>query len=211
MKKSAGFLIIIIIAAYLYSLRGEAFPIYDATVTWVPPTHRVDGTLLTDLDHYEILRGICGQAQSVVAVAPAGSTSKVVPTERLSLCWTVLAVDINNNKSDPSNVEVFFPTTDTDNDGVMDFVDNCTLLSNVDQVDSDADGYGNACDGDLNGNGVTNAQDYTIFRAQLGMPSEPPIYNPSDFNASGYVNAQDYVLFRQQMLGNPPGPSGVKP
>lgn len=37
--------------------------------------------------------------------------------------------------------------TDTDGDGIRDVVDNCKLNGNADQVDSDQDGKGDACDG----------------------------------------------------------------
>ncbi len=97
--------------------------------------------------------------------------------------------------------------SDQDGDGIADAVDNCTLLANPAQCDSDGDGYGNRCDGDLNDNGATNAQDTALFRQQLGQPSAGPAFNPADVNCSGAVNAQDTVLFRQ-LLGSPPGPSG---
>jgi len=99
---------------------------------------------------------------------------------------------------------------DSDVDGIVDGLDNCTMVANPAQVDSDGDGYGNHCDGDLNNNGLTNAQDYVLFRAQLGQPSVAPAYNPADLNGSGFVNAQDHVMFRQ-LLGSPPGPSGQAP
>jgi len=97
---------------------------------------------------------------------------------------------------------------DQDADGVVDDIDNCTLVANPTQCDSDADGYGNRCDGDLNNNGATNAQDNVLFRAQLGQPSVAPAYNPADLNCSGSVNAQDRTLFRG-MLGQPPGPAAA--
>ena len=99
---------------------------------------------------------------------------------------------------------------DTDGDGVTDPADNCTLRANPGQCDSDADGFGNRCDGDLNNNGFTNAQDTTLFRQQLGQPSPAPVYNEADLNCNGFVNAQDATLFRP-LLGIPPGPSGVVP
>jgi len=67
---------------------------------------------------------------------------------------------------------------------------------------------GNTCDGDLKNNGLTNAQDYVLFRAQLGQPSFAPAYNPADLNGNGFVNAQDHVMFRQ-LLGSPPGPGAA--
>jgi hypothetical protein len=100
--------------------------------------------------------------------------------------------------------------TDTDGDGIADSLDNCRLLANASQCDSDADSYGNRCDGDLNNNGATNAQDTTLYRQQLGQPSLGPVFNEADFNCSGAVNAQDTTLFRS-LLGAPPGPSGLVP
>lgn len=102
------------------------------------------------------------------------------------------------------------PPPDADSDGVPDATDNCTLVANAGQADSDADGYGNLCDGDMNNDGVTNAQDAILFRQQLGQPSVPPDYNKADINANGIVNSQDFVLFRQ-LLAQPPGPSGLVP
>ncbi len=102
----------------------------------------------------------------------------------------------------------FTVAIDTDGDTVPDPVDNCTLVPNPGQCDSDADGFGNHCDGDLNNNDATNAQDVTLFRAQLGLPSTAPAYNQADINCNGTVNGQDVTLFRQ-LLGSPPGPAGV--
>lgn len=91
---------------------------------------------------------------------------------------------------------------DTDNDGVPDSRDNCVLVKNADQLDSDSDGYGNACDGDLNNDGLVNAQDLALFRARFGER----VRGVADFNGDGVVNAQDLALFRQ-MFGVQPGPS----
>jgi len=93
---------------------------------------------------------------------------------------------------------------DTDGDGVDDSLDNCTLVANPEQADTDGDGYGNRCDGDLSGNGVTNSEDTTLFQKQLGQPGAGSSCNAADLNCNGAVNAQDAVLFRQ-LLGQPPG------
>jgi len=102
------------------------------------------------------------------------------------------------------------PIADQDADGVVDALDNCAMVANPTQCDSDGDGYGNRCDGDLNNNGATNAQDTALFRAELGQASVGPTYNPADLNCNGGVNAQDNVMFRG-LLGLPPGPSGIAP
>jgi len=99
---------------------------------------------------------------------------------------------------------------DTDGDGILDAQDNCTLVANASQCNSDGDAHGNRCDADLNNNGSTNAQDTVMFRQQLGQPSVAPGYNVADLNCNGAVNAQDTTLFRQR-LGSPPGPAGLVP
>jgi len=102
------------------------------------------------------------------------------------------------------------PFTDTDADTIAQIFDNCTGRANTSQCDSDFDGYGNRCDGDLNNNNFTNAQDTVLFRTQLGQPSVPPVYNEADLNCNGFVNAQDTTLFRG-LLGSPAGPSSLAP
>jgi uncharacterized repeat protein (TIGR03806 family) len=92
---------------------------------------------------------------------------------------------------------------DSDGDGVPDSLDNCTLAPNPDQFDADGDGYGNRCDGDLNNNGVVNAQDTTLFRNRLGT-SDPV----ADLNHNGTVNAQDTTIFRG-LIGKLPGPAAA--
>jgi hypothetical protein len=100
---------------------------------------------------------------------------------------------------------ILAPDVDTDSDGVIDALDNCSARSNATQVDSDGDGVGNRCDGDMNNNGATNAQDTSIFRTLLGSPSVGPVFHKADLNANGAVNAQDTSIFRT-LLGAPPGP-----
>jgi len=109
-----------------------------------------------------------------------------------------------------ANGVISLPFVDGDADGVADPVDSCVTLANSTQCDADGDGFGNRCDGDLNNNGATNAQDTVLFRAQLGQPSPATGRNKADLNCNGAVNAQDNVLFRG-LLGAPPGPSGLAP
>lgn len=99
---------------------------------------------------------------------------------------------------------------DTDGDGVEDDVDNCSAVFNASQCDSDNDGFGNHCDGDLNNNGVVNSQDLILFRLQLGHSIPAPDFNSADVNCNGFVNSQDWILIRK-LLGAPPGPSGETP
>lgn len=93
--------------------------------------------------------------------------------------------------------------SDTDGDAVPDPADNCTEVSNPLQEDSNGDGYGNICDGDLNDTNSTNAADLALFRLAFGNDSNPD----ADLNSNGAVNAADLAIFRLR-FGRPPGPSG---
>ena len=48
---------------------------------------------------------------------------------------------------------------DADGDAIVDELDNCPLISNVDQSDLDGDGEGDACDLDRDGDGVGDNSD----------------------------------------------------
>lgn len=57
---------------------------------------------------------------------------------------------------------------DDDCDGVPDASDNCATVFNPDQVDTDEDGLGDACDPDLDGDGVPNEEDLTLVNETIG-------------------------------------------
>ncbi|HIV71908.1 MAG TPA: thrombospondin type 3 repeat-containing protein [Candidatus Aquabacterium excrementipullorum] len=102
---------------------------------------------------------------------------------------------------DGSTTQAAVTETDTDGDGVPDSRDNCILVANKDQLDTDGDGYGNACDADLNNDGFTNALDTAQFKSQLGKRGVA-----GDLNGDGIVNALDTARF-SKLLGKAPGPS----
>ncbi len=94
---------------------------------------------------------------------------------------------------------------DTDGDGVPDASDNCTLAANLDQFDADGDGYGNACDGDLDGSGRVTTGDFTLLRNALNTN------NPAaDLNHDGSVTSADLAIL-EGMLNRAPGPSALRP
>ncbi len=98
---------------------------------------------------------------------------------------------------------------DTDDDGILNESDNCTLISNADQRDSDNDNIGNACDADLDGDCSVNFTDLAGLKASF-FPN--PHNDDADFNGAGVVNFGDLAFMKSTFFNgeNPgPGPSGL--
>ncbi len=93
---------------------------------------------------------------------------------------------------------------DNDGDGVDDSLDNCILVANADQRDTDGDQYGNICDADLNQDLTTDLSDFSIFRDAMGSTTSPD----EDLDGSGTVDLSDFSIFRT-LFGSAPGPSCV--
>jgi hypothetical protein len=89
-------------------------------------------------------------------------------------------------------------------DAVPDDLDNCTLVSNSTQLGVDADGIGNAWDGDFDNNCIVRFADLRAFRSvlvQTGLLEE-------DIDGDHIVDLADYEQLRA-LFFRPPGPSGV--
>ena len=92
---------------------------------------------------------------------------------------------------------------DSDGDGLIDPSDNCTLNANADQRDTDADGFGNVCDADLNNDCIVNFVDLGLLKGVF-FGSDPD----ADFDGDGVVNFEDLGTLSAGFF-EPPGPSGV--
>lgn len=87
---------------------------------------------------------------------------------------------------------------DTDFDGVNDDLDNCIDTTNPDQLDSNADGYGNICDTDLNNDCVTNPIDLGLFKSVFFTADAD-----ADFDGNGIVNVQDLGILKLRFFTEP--------
>ena len=56
-------------------------------------------------------------------------------------------------------VEGFQDDDDDDNDGILDINDNCPLIGNADQLNTDGDSLGNVCDNDDDNDGIIDTED----------------------------------------------------
>ncbi len=104
--------------------------------------------------------------------------------------------------------QVVLAATDTDGDGVDDSVDNCILIYNPDQWDSNGDGHGNECDPDINNDCIVDDADADLVEYHW---FDPPVFGPggynpdADFNNDGLIDIYDYVYVNYYWHG-PPGP-----
>jgi hypothetical protein len=107
---------------------------------------------------------------SVTAVASGGSSTctATADAEYQFDSWTGACggqgatcslTNITSNKTSAAS----FKPLDGDGDGITDDDDNCPLISNADQRDTDGDGFGDVCDDDYDGDGITNMSDNCPF------------------------------------------------
>lgn len=95
--------------------------------------------------------------------------------------------------------------SDSDSDGVVDAADNCTLVPNPAQRDTDGDNFGNYCDPDFDNNLIINASDLAFLKTQF-FSNDPD----ADLDGNGVVNAADLAILKT-MFFSTPGPSGLVP
>ena len=75
--------------------------------------------------------------------------------------------------------------TDTDGDGPINLADNCTLVANANQHDTQTipagspDGYGNICDPGLDNSGTVDINDLNRLKSFLGKPPGPSGLHPN--------------------------------
>lgn len=101
---------------------------------------------------------------------------------------------------------------DQDGDGVPDANDDCILVADglaapgpvaLVQRDTDADGFGNVCDPDLDGDGIVNFSDLARMKAAFFGRNVD-----ADLDGDGAVNFSDLARMKRYFF-RPPGPSGL--
>ena len=92
------------------------------------------------------------------------------------------------------------PAPDSDGDTIMDPFDNCIEKQNIAQRDTDGDGFGNRCDADLNGDGMTDSLDLEAMKARFFTADRD-----ADLNGDAVVDFLDLGILRDLLLA-PPGP-----
>jgi hypothetical protein len=97
---------------------------------------------------------------------------------------------------------------DTDDDTILDPDDNCPLVPNTNQMDTDNDDIGNVCDDDVDGDGATNDIDQDddgdgLSDVDEGFVGSDPI-NP-DTDEDGVLDGGDYSPLDETVLGGKNG------
>ena len=80
---------------------------------------------------------------------------------------------------------------DPDNDGVGIAADNCPTVANANQANQDADSQGDACDGDIDGDGIFNSD--TVDQSYSTAATSNFFYSLGDTNAEGAM-AQTFTV-----------------
>jgi len=195
---------------------GEAAAGDDDTFTYLGREYRVIATIMTyDPDVVSLGNVLNGLRLELTPPTVAD------PDVLLASAWSPLSV--------PGTVP-----RDGDADRVPDFADRCSEVPDRMQPDADRDGFGDACDPDVDQDGRVTDRDAQAVERCIGVDLlaepvsmfdgddriPPPVPNDPaaevelalcrgmDLNGDGVVGDSDLAIV-QSAVGSPPGPSGA--
>jgi hypothetical protein len=173
----------------------------DAAYSFIPTSGDVDGdTLLFSIANkptWASLSTTTGELSGTPTNADVGTTTGIVIT----------VDDQQDEPNSTASLASFDLEVTVDTDSVSDDNDNCILHTNPDQRDTDGDGYGNLCDGDLNNDGSTNTLDLNLYKlAHRSSVGDPNYDVDAGFNGDGTINTLDLNIYKG-LHRLPPGPS----
>ena len=146
-------------------------------------------------------------ASVTVSMPPVVSTGGNAPPDGSLINLVALATEDGATQTFHTRSVLVALFVDDDGDGTVNVFDNCTLVTNPDQRDTDSDGYGSLCDGDLNNDGNTNTLDLNLYKLAHRTNLGDPNYNvDADFNGDGAINTLDLNIYKG-LHRKPPGPS----
>jgi uncharacterized repeat protein (TIGR01451 family) len=123
-----------------------------------------DCTEETHIVNCELPKLSVGSSSDIAIKVKAAHNARFVDNQ-VTVFSSVEETNLDNNISIETTI---IQAPDSDGDGFQDNEDNCPTLSNINQLDVDADGLGNVCDPidnnllDPDNDGLTNAQELTL-------------------------------------------------
>lgn len=143
-------------------------------------------------------------------VVPLGSTHSIdtvafTADTPASVCKALNWRIIHTSSEGETNTVDVQAAPDSDGDGVADIDDNCGNTANLDQMDSDQDGQGDACEtteppqcGDLDGDLDVDRDDKNLFVAALrSTTGDARYFSEADLDDDGDVDFSDYQQWYQ--------------
>lgn len=126
-----------------------------------------------------------------ISWTPGDNDARTVDPEALSQDYviTVSVADGGEDAQDPATQDFTLTVTllDSDADTFPDYEDNCPLNNNPLQEDMDLDGLGDACDPDIDGDGISN-----IAELHNGLDPEDPSDALLDLDGDGLNNLEEF-------------------